>query len=54
MSVVYCLKFKWPVFHIPYAPEKPINVKQMSTINVFVGSEVYLGGSLVAFGHHAL
>lgn len=50
MSVVYGLKFKWPVFHIPYAPEKPINVKQMSIINVFIGSMVHLGGRLVAFG----
>lgn len=34
--------------------EKPINVKQMSIINVLIGSAVHLGESIVAFGHHAL
>lgn len=55
-NYVSSMFFKIQVVCLSYTvyPEKPINVKQMSIINVFIGSPEHLGESIVSFGHHVL
>ena len=55
MSLGYCLTFKGPIFHIPWASGKPVNVKEMSNyVCISWGRRAFLRKPCVVWPSHSV